>query len=202
MDARHPRAVVAGAMFAQLDPTSSGKGKSSKSRKKSASKGFGGGQGECKSGAEDEGLDSLDVNLIEAPRLLELPLDFARSGTCRVETVEDEAPVDGPDVDPSALSFGTLLAAFASTLSVHARQETVVLGVDGLAVAVVCARNETLQERLNSTREALAIARGSLFDSVEEIVKAPAGAGRSPWKLRAQTRGDVCVSTPVAPHST
>ena len=41
------------------------------------------------------GLDSLDANLVEAPRLLELPLEFARSTNFKVETCEDDAPVDG-----------------------------------------------------------------------------------------------------------
>ena len=60
----------------------------------------------------------------------------------------------------------------AQVLSLHARQETVVLGVDGIAVAVVCAPGDDLLARLDGTREALTVARASVFESVDAIVKA------------------------------
>ena len=46
------------------------------------------------------------------------------------------------------------------------------LGVDGIAVAVVCAPGDDLLARLDGTREALTVARASVFESVDAIVKA------------------------------
>ena len=80
-------------MFDALEPANNN-GKSKNAKKNAKKKSFGGGQGESKSGGDD-GLDSLDANLVEAPRLLELPLEFARSTNFKVETCEDDAPVDG-----------------------------------------------------------------------------------------------------------
>ena len=80
-------------MFDALEPANNN-GKSKNAKKNAKKKAFGGGQGESKSGGDD-GLDSLDANLVEAPRLLELPLEFARSTNFKVETCEDDAPVDG-----------------------------------------------------------------------------------------------------------
>ena len=80
-------------MFDALEPANNN-GKSKNAKKNAKKKSFGGGQGESKSGGDD-GLDSLDANLVEAPRLLELPLEFARLTNFKVETCEDDAPVDG-----------------------------------------------------------------------------------------------------------
>lgn len=80
-------------MFDALEPANNN-GKSKNAKKNAKKKSFRGGQGESKSGGDD-GLDSLDANLVEAPRLLELPLEFARSTNFKVETCEDDAPVDG-----------------------------------------------------------------------------------------------------------
>ena len=82
----------------------------------------------------------------------------------------------------SALAAGTLpreafgayiaqdhffLAAFASVLSRHARQDVVVVGVEGHPVALACEKNDAFCERVEKARAALRLASLTLEDVLE-----------------------------------
>ena len=60
-----------------------------------------------------------------------------------------------------------LLAAFASVLSRHARQDVVVVGVEGHPVALACEKNDAFCERVEKARTALRLASLTLEDVLE-----------------------------------
>ena len=60
-----------------------------------------------------------------------------------------------------------LLAAFASVLSRHARQDVVVVGVEGHPVALACEKNDAFCERVEKARAALRLASLTLEDVLE-----------------------------------
>ena len=99
--------------------------------------------------------------LLDAPKLHDLPLDGPRTARATVKALP---PVP---MRVSPMTRAVLLAAFASVLSRHARQDVVVVGVEGHPVALACEKNDAFCERVEKARAALRLASLTLEDVLE-----------------------------------
>ena len=98
--------------------------------------------------------------MLEAPKLHDLPLDGSRTARATVKALPPVPMRVSPPLE-------VLLAAFASVLSRHARQDVVVVGVEGHPVALACEKNDAFCERVEKARAALRAASFTLEDVVE-----------------------------------
>ena len=98
--------------------------------------------------------------MLEAPKLHDLPLDGPRTARATVKALPPVPMRVSPPLE-------VLLAAFASVLSRHARQDVVVVGVEGHPVALACEKNDAFCERVEKARAALRAASFTLEDVVE-----------------------------------
>jgi hypothetical protein len=104
--------------------------------------------------------------LLDAPKLHDLPLDGPRTARATVKAL----PPVNMRVSPP---LEVLLAAFASVLSRHARQDVVVVGVEGHPVALACEKNDAFCERVEKARAALRLASLTLEDVLEATSTVP-----------------------------
>ena len=95
--------------------------------------------------------------LLDAPKLHDLPLDGPRTARATVKRAPARAHAGLAPLE-------VLLAAFASVLSRHARQDVVVVGVEGHPVALACEKNDAFCERVEKARAALRLASLTLED--------------------------------------
>ena len=98
--------------------------------------------------------------LLDAPKLHDLPLDGQRTARAAVKALPPVPMRVSPPLE-------VLLAAFASVLSRHARQDVVVVGVEGHPVALACEKNDAFCERVEKARVALRAASFTLEDVLE-----------------------------------
>ena len=98
--------------------------------------------------------------MLEAPKLHDVPLDGPRTARATVKALPPLSMRVSPPLE-------VLLAAFASVLSRHARQDVVVVGVEGHPVALACEKNDAFCERVEKARAALRLASLTLEDVLE-----------------------------------